>query len=161
MNNSNQELVNIAKGNIDDTVFDDSSVDRAKLQLRSFLLALAKRELGAVVKLTDVRDKVQSKYIEKIAEYMEAHDDDTAVQYLPVFMEVITNSLDRSTNIIKQVASDEKLLKLLYVDMSKNITVNNAAETDPNEEIMSPSSRSKVIEAINTMMEIIPEREEE
>ena len=92
-------------------------VDNTKMQIRTFLVAQAKRELMRVVKLTNALDKMEDMYTRKAEEHMKEHDDDTAMTYLPKMIETMSECLQRSNDIIRQIAGDEKLFNLLYINM--------------------------------------------
>lgn len=128
------------------------SVNNTKIRLRLFLLAQASKELEKVIKLSDTLDRLQNMYQEKAFEYIQKHSSaDEAVTYIPYMMDTIAKCLERSNSLIKQVAGDEKLMSLINIDLSTNISnVQSASADNHNNRIgLNSVSRNKVREAIN------------
>jgi len=147
---SESEMSLIASGNLDNNLISD----RTKTQLKTFLIAQAKAELVRVVKLTETLDKLQDKLQDKMMEYIDNHDDQSAVMYLPGFIDVMTKCLDRSNDIIKQVIGDDKMLSMLFVDASTNISsVSNQINTMSTLE--DPMLRNNVREAVKSILNTI------
>ena len=152
---NNMDLQEIANGELMATdKINDINIDQTKAQLRIFLLAQAQKELERVIKLTNILDILQDKYQEKVQDYIKEHDDETAIEYLTTKIENITSYLNRSNSIISGVASNEKLMNLLVVDLSQTLNIDTSAGADTSKSLISeallndPVSRSKVRDAV-------------
>lgn len=135
---------------------DMSNVDvtSVKSQLESFLLAQAQNALKTNVKLTKALDMLQEKYGEKIVEYIQENDDETAIVYLPQMIDTVAKCLDRSSAVISNVLQNKDILNLTLIDNSdKSINIGNNVET--RSAIEDPVSRAKIREAVAKMMEYI------
>lgn len=130
----NDEMRNIATGFVVSKTEEEIAKD--KNQIRLFILASAKRELERVVKLTDLLDEMQDKYIESVRTVMGNADMNQAAFMLPQVLDTIMKCIDRSNKAISQIAGDEKLMNLLYID-TKTIM--------KNEDVVERSSRGAAI----------------
>lgn len=158
----------IARGDIDKYIIEDgaNAINNTKMRLRLFLLAQASRELEKVIKLSDTIEKLQDIYQDKAMEYISRHNSpEEVVQYLPYMIDTIAKCLERSNNIIKQVAGDEKLMSLINIDLSTvtNNIINTDKETASNAitHTLNSVSRDKVREAINIITAEIKSIEDE
>lgn len=82
-------------------------LDRTKL----FVIAQAHNELNRVIKMTNLLDKIEAKFIDAIEDRIEQTPDN--LQLLTYAMETISNSLTRSNQIITQVLKDDKLAAIV------------------------------------------------
>ena len=127
--------------------------EKNKAILKSALMAQARRELERVLKLTDLLDKVQEKYQERVFDYIENHNDESAINYLPRMIEVISQCLDRSQKLIHDIALDEKF-NITLIDAST--TVNNTnIEAVNGLDLSSALERNHVREAVNSILDIL------
>lgn len=143
----------ISKGNTDRkdiSIFVDSKL--SENQMKMFVIAQAKRELQKVIKFSEMLDKVQNRFEERIVNNLVAVPD----YELPKIMTMLMDCIDRSNNLIGSIIKDKDLLQLLVIDNSKNLTVNNSIEGSVEGEIGSPmmdvSSRRKVINAVKYVL---------
>ena len=97
----------------DNAPLDGIDVDGDKLLNRNklFLVAQAHNELNRVIKMTNLLDKIEAKFIDAIEDKIEQTPDN--LQLLTYAMETISNSLTRSNQIITQVLKDEKLAAIV------------------------------------------------
>lgn len=149
MENNNLDLSQVVNG----LVPDEDVVNNTKDQLRVFLIAQAKKELERVIKLTNTLDLLETKYQNKVEEYIEEHNDDSAIMYLPVMIENITKCLERSQEIISKVIGNDKI-------MNFSISSNNTINIDSNNQTLNlnlqdPQSRNRVINAVKSIIEDI------
>lgn len=139
---------------ISDDIFpsDSKSVDKAKDQMRIFLVAQARKELERIIKLTATLDKLQEKYQSKIDEYLENHDDESAIQYLPSMIDTITKCMERSNSIISQITGNDKIMNFQFVSNNSTNTINidNSNSTVVNLE--DPTSRMKVRDTVKSIL---------
>lgn len=150
------DMAQIASGNMQ-TISNDTAIS-TKSQLQIFLIAQAQRELTRVIKLTDMLDKLQDRYIDKATEYMNAHDDaNSSVLYLPSMIDTIAKCLDSSNKIISQVLGNDKIMNFQIVsDNSTNITnINSHTNSAIPIDLQDPASRLKVREAVNAILSSI------
>ena len=127
--------------------------EKNKAILKSALIAQARRELERVLKLTNLLDKVQEKYQDKVFDYIENHDDESAIGYLPRMIDVISQCLDRSQKLIHDIALDEKF-NLTVIDAST--TVNNTnIESINGLDLSSALERNHVREAVNSILDLL------
>lgn len=97
-------------------------IDKTKL----FLVAQAKNELHRVIKMTNYLDKLEEKFMSIVDERLDENPDN--LQLVTSAMEVITNSLKRSNDIILQVIKDEKLSALI-VNTTNIITADGSSSS--------------------------------
>lgn len=129
-------------------------VDVTREQLKVFLVAQARLELEKVTKATRVLDKMQDMYQNRALQYMAEHDDDTALEYLPVMIETITNCLSNSYNMISKVVGNEKIMTFQVVQ--NNIEVGSSHSTVL-ANLEDASSREKVRKAVEQILADLPE----
>lgn len=148
------DMSQIATGNMQ-SITNDTAVS-TKSQLQIFLIAQAQRELTRVIKLTDMLDKLQNRYIDKATEYMNMHDDaNSSVLYLPSMIDTISKCLDSSNKIISQVLGNDKIMNFQIVsDNSTNITnINNNNHSNGIPiDLQDPASRLRVRETVNAIL---------
>lgn len=149
-----QELVPVyVEDVVGNKIVSQDVVDTTRDQLKVFLVAQARRELTRVIKLTETLDKIQDKYQDKVLEYMDNHDDDTAINYLPVMIETITKCLENSYNIINRVVGNEKIMTFQVVQ--NNIEVGSMNSTVIGN-LEDASSREKVRKAVEQILANLP-----
>ena len=101
-----------------------------------FLVAEAHNELSRVIKMTNLLDKIEAKFIDAIEDRIEQTPDN--LQLLTYAMETISNSLTRSNQIITQVLKDDKL-SAIVLNTTNIITPDGNSAT-----ILSMDSRDAV-----------------
>lgn len=89
----------------------DADGDKLLNRTKLFLVAQAHNELTRVIKMTNLLDKIEAKFIDAIEDKIEQTPDN--LQLLTYAMETISNSLTRSNQIITQVLKDEKLAAIV------------------------------------------------
>lgn len=89
----------------------DADGDKLLNRTKLFLVAQAHNELNRVIKMTNLLDKIEAKFIDAIEDKIEQTPDN--LQLLTYAMETISNSLTRSNQIITQVLKDEKLAAIV------------------------------------------------
>lgn len=121
-------------------------VDSTKELIRVHLVLQAKRELERVIELTETLDAIQRKYQEKVLQYIQDHDDESAILYLPQMMDNISKCLERSYSIINQVVGNDKIMN--YQITQNNIndsTINVSGKNSSFEgDLADPQSREKI-----------------
>lgn len=114
VNQSMSDIITLEdNSNVDLTTLADKNIDR---KIKLFLISQAERELIRVLKLTDLLDKMQELFINKIDEDI-ANRDIQLDEYANI-IGVITSLIDRSGKIISRVYSDDSVKNLLIVDNS-------------------------------------------
>ena len=89
----------------------DADGDKLLNRTKLFFVAQAHNELNRVIKMTNLLDKIEAKFIDAIENKIEQTPDN--LQLLTYAMETISNSLTRSNQIITQVLKDEKLAAIV------------------------------------------------
>lgn len=137
-----------------------SLIDDTKDSLSIMLVAQARREFEKIIKATETLDKMQEMYQDKALEYMADNNDQSALEYLPVMIETISKSLDRSYALIKDVVNNEKIMNLSIIQNNitdSNIQVgNNSLAT----ELADPQSRERVRRAVAEILASLPQQGE-
>lgn len=142
----------IAEGNKDTIDSCSSLFESSKLQMRIFLVEQAKRELNAIIKYTKLLDKLQDKYEEKLTEYLDdSNNENVLITALPYFINHISKCIDRSNSIIKEILGNNKLMDILYVNMSQNNTT-NVSNNYLASNLSDPQSRQKVRNTISKIL---------
>lgn len=130
---------------------DSESVNTTRNQMKLFILAQARSQLSKVLELNTKLDKWIDKYTEKADERMSSED--VTPEEISVYMKQIMELIDRSNSMIKSVIGDEKLINLMYLDMSNNVTNNNGGSVITTSEIdSSPVSRNKIRTAVSSII---------
>lgn len=128
--------------------------DTVKLQIQSFVLAQAQKELLRVVKYTEFLDKVEDEYQKRVEENLE----DISFNELPEIMTVIHTSLDRAQNMLLSVIKDDKL----GVFISNTFNTINTPETSsisPDSGLsMNAASREAVRKAVTSLIKMIDDQ---
>lgn len=127
--------------------------EKNKAVLKSALIMQARRELERVLKLTDMLDKIQEKYQDRVFDYINRHDDESAVNYLPRMIDVISQCLDRSQKMIHDIALDDKITNIMLVDASTNIS--NITNNTLNMDLSTAQSRGHVRDAVNAILKLM------
>lgn len=110
----------------------DELIDRAKL----FLVTQACNELNRVIKMTNFLDKLEAKFMDVVDAKLEQSPEN--LQLITYAMQTITESLNRSNNIITQVLKDDKLSSII-INTTNVITPDGQSST-----IMDMNSRDTV-----------------
>lgn len=110
----------------------DKLVNKAKL----FIIAQACNELNRVIKLTNFLDTLEEKFIDAVTFKIEESPHN--LQLLTYAMETITESLNRSNQLITQILKDEKLSSVI-INTTNIITPDGSSAT-----VMSMDSRDTV-----------------
>ena len=130
------------------------SMNSTRDQMKLFILAQAKSQLSKVLELNDKLDIWINKYTEKVDERMKSPD--ITPDEIASYMSQIVALIDRSNKMIQSVIGDEKLVNLMYLDMSNNVTNNNSADVVTTSEIDgSPVSRSRIRTAVSNIISVI------
>ena len=110
-NNSNSAL--LMKKIAEDSSLEGMDVSGEKLinKTKLFLVAQAANELNRVIKLTNLLDKLEDKFIDTINNRLETNPDNLTL--ITSAMETITESLNRSNALITQVLKDDKLSSII------------------------------------------------
>lgn len=122
----------------EDAPLDGMDVDGDKLvnKAKIFLVAQACNELNRVIKLTNFLDTLEEKFIDAVSEKIEESPHN--LQLLTYAMETITESLNRSNQLITQILKDEKLSSVI-INTTNIITPDGSSAT-----VMSMDSRDTV-----------------
>lgn len=143
----------IAEGDTDAINNSNSNFEKTKLQMNIFLVEQARRELNTIVKYTQILDKLQDKYQQKVLEYLDdSQNEDIFLQSLPAFITHISKCIDRSNDIIKNILGNDKLMNVLYLDMSQNNTTVTADNNYIASNLSDPQSRQKVRSAVKDIL---------
>lgn len=118
----------------------DKLVNRAKI----FLVAQACNELNRVIKLTNFLDTLEEKFIDAVTEKIEESPHN--LQLLTYAMETITESLNRSNQLITQILKDDKLSSII-INTTNIITPDGSSAT-----VMSMDSRDTVRNWASSML---------
>lgn len=110
--------------------------DALLLRTKLFLVAQACNELNRVIKMTNLLDNLESKFIEAINTRLD--ESPANLQLITYAMETITESLNRSNSIITQVLKDEKLSSII-INTTNIITPDGSSAT-----IMDMNSRDAI-----------------
>lgn len=128
------------------------NTNEIKEQLKLFLLSRAQREAMKVDSLQTALEKFQQKYIEKSISYMEEHDDDTAIMYLPDMIKNVSQYLKDSGDTIKSVVSDNELFDKLCIGIQENNTINNVIVSE-----IDADSRRKIRNVVKEILQLASE----
>lgn len=152
---SDEELMSkIANGEYgDDLVNSLTERDKSINQMKLFLLAQAKRELGRVIKLTEFLNRVEEKYEERVNQEI----NNIELRDFPTIISTITACLSRSNEIIQRVIKDDTLNQLVVIDNSVNKTIGTSNSLN----LDTPDSRDRVNKIVKNMLNIIDNYEEE
>lgn len=134
---------------------DISQVDSVEIrnQLSAYLLGQAQVALEANMKLTQTLDMLQDKYSEKINEFIQDNDDETAIQYLPEMINVISKCLASSNDIITSVMDNKQVQNLMIINQD-NRQVNLGTESEEvYDAIEDPRSRAKIRDTVAKILE--------
>jgi len=145
------------KISLSDVVNNDISLtteqfDKNKDIIKSALILQAKRELERVLRLTDTLDKIQAKYENKVLERLDSNCNDS---YLITAMNVITQCLERSQKILRDIAISDKF-SVALIDASTSVT-NNNIENIIGINLDTASSRDRVRNAVTAIMKSLNE----
>lgn len=123
-----------------------NQVNEIRDQLRIHLVLQARHEVDRVIKLTETLDMLQDKYQEKVLQYVMDHDNEEAVKYLPMMIENLTKSLERSYAIINQVVGNDKIMNFQVIQNNisdSTIEIGTHGRTTT-EDLTDPISRERV-----------------
>lgn len=122
----------------EDAPLDGMEVDGDKLinKAKLFLVAQACSELNRVIKMTNFLDTLEEKFIDTVSSKLEESPHN--LQLITYAMETITESLNRSNNLITQILKDEKLSSVI-INTTNIITPDGSSAT-----VMSMDSRDTV-----------------
>lgn len=145
-----KEIANNNTNNDEVSTFVDSKL--SENQMKMFVIAQAKRELQKVIKFSEMLDKVQDRFEERIVNNLV----DVPDYELPKIMSMLMGCIDRSNSLINSVIKDKDLLQLFVIDNSKNLTVNNEIGNVENNidpaGMMDAASRRKVLNAVKYVL---------
>lgn len=122
----------------DDAPLDGMNVDGDKLlnKTKMFLIAQACNELNRVIKMTNLLDTIENKFIDAISEKLDENPHN--LQLITFAMETISNSLARSNQLITQVLKDDKLSAII-INTNNIITPDGSTAT-----VLSMDSRDAI-----------------
>ena len=122
----------------EDSSLEGMEVNGEKLlnKTKLFLIAQACNELNRVIKLTNLLDTLENKFIETVTTKLE--DNPNNLSLITSTMEVITESLNRSNALITQVLKDEKLSSVIIN------TTNIITPSGDSRSVMTADSRDAV-----------------
>lgn len=110
----------------------DKLINKTKL----FLVAQASNELNRIIKLTNLLDKLEDRYIDTINSKLE--ESPSNLPLITSTMEVVTESLKRSNELISQILKDDKLTNIV-INTTNLISADGSSAT-----VMSANSRDAV-----------------
>lgn len=143
---SSSEIVN----NFNELVDVSNKVEITKNQLKIFIVSQARDQLQKLLQINEKIDQWTDRYIEIADDWI--NDTDASPDMIETYLSMIISLADRSFDMIKSVASDEKLLNLTLIDMSS--TVNNNINSSISS-ITDSRSRSKIIDAVQNVLNYI------
>lgn len=122
----------------EDAPLDGINVDSDKLisKAKLFIVAQACNELNRVIKMTNFLDTLEEKFMDTVNSKLEENPQN--LQLITYAMETITESLNRSNNLITQILKDEKLASVI-INTTNIITPDGSSAT-----VMSMDSRDTV-----------------
>lgn len=122
----------------DDAPLDGMDIDGDKLlnKAKLFLVAQACNELNRVIKMTNFLDTLEEKFIDTVSDKLDESPHN--LQLITYAMETITESLNRSNQLITQILKDEKLSSVI-INTTNIITQDGSSAT-----VMSMDSRDTV-----------------
>lgn len=122
----------------DDAPLDGMNVDGDKLlnKTKMFLIAQACNELNRVIKMTNLLESIEAKFIDAISEKLDENPQN--LQLITFAMETISNSLARSNQLITQVLKDDKLSAII-INTNNIVTPDGSTAT-----VLSMDSRDAI-----------------
>ena len=122
----------------DDAPLDGMNVNGDKLlnKTKMFLIAQACNELNRVIKMTNLLETIEAKFIDAISEKLDENPHN--LQLITFAMETISNSLARSNQLITQVLKDDKLSAII-INTNNIITPDGSTAT-----VLSMDSRDAI-----------------
>ena len=122
----------------DDAPLDGMNVDGDKLlnKTKMFLIAQACNELNRVIKMTNLLETIENKFVDAISEKLDENPHN--LQLITFAMETISNSLARSNQLITQVLKDDKLSAII-INTNNIITPDGTSAT-----VLSMDSRDAI-----------------
>lgn len=122
----------------EDAPLDGMNVDGDKLvnKAKLFVIAQACNELNRVIKLTNFLDELEEKFIDVVSTKLDESPQN--LQLLTFAMEKITDSLNRSNQLITQILKDENLTSVI-INTTNIITPDGSSAT-----VVSMDSRDAV-----------------
>ena len=122
----------------DDAPLDGMNVDGDKLlnKTKMFLIAQACNELNRVIKMTNLLETIENKFVDAITEKLDENPHN--LQLITFAMETISNSLARSNQLITQVLKDDKLSAII-INTNNIITPDGSSAT-----VLSMDSRDAI-----------------
>ena len=122
----------------EDAPLDGINIDSDKLisKAKLFIVAQACNELNRVIKMTNFLDTLEEKFMDTVNSKLEENPQN--LQLITYAMETITESLNRSNNLITQILKDEKLASVI-INTTNIITPDGSSAT-----VMSMDSRDTV-----------------
>lgn len=149
MDNGTKDIIEL------NNLLDGKDASEVKSQLKIFLLARAQREASKMSDLQGALEIMQRKYIERSMSYIEGHDDDSAILYLPEMIKNISQYLKDSGDSIKSVISNDELFDRICVVKQENTIVENVNIGTPHS--LDVDSRRKVRNVLNEILKVASE----
>lgn len=154
--NSLVQMIASSDPNQIEELTNNKEISSAKSQMKMFIIAQAKLQLQKIIDLNDKLDSWISVYTKRVDEEM--NNPNITPDRIAQYMTQMTDMIDRSFNMIKEVVSDEKLLNLMCVNVS-NTTTNINSNDSSNIQIDS-RSRARIRDAVNLVLDYINNNEE-
>lgn len=122
----------------EDVPLDGIDIDGDKLLHRTklFVIAQACNELNRVIKMTNFLDRLEERFLDTVSSKLEESPNN--LQLITYAMETITESLNRSNQLITSVLKDDKLSSVI-INTTNIITPDGSSAT-----VMSMDSRDAV-----------------
>lgn len=149
MDNGTKDIIEL------NNLLDGKDASEVKSQLKLFLVSRAQREASKISDLQDALETMQRKYIERSMSYIEDHDDDSAILYLPEMIKNISQYLKDSGDSIKSVISNDELFDRICVVKQENTIVENVNIGTPHS--LDVDSRRKVRNVLNEILKVASE----
>ena len=152
---ANEALKRICDGDLSQV-----NSEEIKNQLYMYMLEHARASLSSNIRLIDALNMLENKYIEKSIEYIAENDDETAIEYLPKMIEVISKCLADSNRSIETVVNNKEIQSLMIVNQdNRQINIGDGGD-DVKTAIEDPVSREKIREAVGKIFKYINEESE-
>lgn len=110
------EMRLISQGKMHDPVIAELNGKHIENQAKLFLAAQARNELQRIIKLTEFLDKLEAKFINVVNKQMLEQPDN--INLLVTSMNIITQSLERSNELVNNVLKDNSLQTLVLSNVN-------------------------------------------
>ncbi len=110
------EMRLISQGKMHEPVIAELNGKHIENQAKLFLAAQARNELQRIIKLTEFLDKLEAKFINVVNKQMLEQPDN--INLLVTSMNIITQSLERSNELVNNVLKDNSLQTLVLSNVN-------------------------------------------